>query len=379
MRCRFAPPHDQVAQAALSQFEQRAAQFFETLKEFPDSAALDTALRDVDESFEFVAVRRQGGELRLDVRTDVQTRPRLERFARSSPAGVQVVSERGARAFGQVQSEVLSLTGYELAGARVRAGITRGHLLEVVVYLVGIAGSSDVHADHAAELAVEGCLGERMVDDWVSGITSAPLPRNGPIRLLQHNDELARTFALSELPEAVERAVHGVRRSLLDERLEVAAPRSDWVMLEVEADDGQAVAQPDLLIASTFLPEMLKCFLEGAPFSSVRFARHGERFAYLKYESSGDLRMRVGARQALEDELDARLRAGALGAVVGNGVGRRHCYVNLALSDVDRALDELTQVARNSGLPRESWVLFCDTEWHFEWVGVWEHTPPPAA
>ncbi|HEU5072758.1 MAG TPA: hypothetical protein VFU02_01265, partial [Polyangiaceae bacterium] len=321
----------------------------------------------------------QGGELRLDVRSDVQTRPRLERFARSSPNGVRVVGERGPCSFEQVQSEVRSRTGHELASARVRAGITRGHLLELVVYLAGSAGTSDVHADHAAELAVEGCLGERTVDDWVAGITSAPLPRSGPIRLLQHNDELARTFALSELPEAVERAVHGIQASLLDERLEAAAPRSDWVMLEVEAGDGRAVAQPDLLIASTFLPEMLKCFLEGAPFSSVRFARHGERFAYLKYESSGDLRARVAARQALEDELDARLRGGALGAVVGNGVGRRHCYVNLALSDVDRALGELTEVARHTGLPRESWILFCDTEWHFEWVGVWEHSPPPAA
>lgn len=149
-------------------------------------------------------------------------------------------------------------------------------------------------------------------------------------------------------------------------------------MLEVEAGDGGASAQADLLLASTFLPEMLKCFLEGSPFSSIRFARHGERFAYLKYESTGALRERVAARQGLEDALDARLRSAGLGSVVGNGVGRNHCYVDLALTDVDRALGELKSVARRASLPCESWILFCDTEWYFEWVGVWEHTPPPA-
>lgn len=378
MRCRFAPPEDQAAQEALARFDQRAATFFATLSQSTDLASLEEALRSVDTSFELLAARRPAGELHLDVRADVQTRPRLERFAHSSPKGVHVVTERGARSFEQVRAEVRELTGHELAGARVRAGITRGHLLDVVVYLAGSAGTSDPYAGHAAELAVEGCLGERVVDDWVSAITSAPLPRSGPLRLVQHNEELARTFELSELPRAIERAVEGVHRSLLDERLEAVAPRSDWVMLEVDQGEAGAAAQGDLLLASTFLPEMLKCFLEGSPFSSLRFARHGERFAYLKYRSTGDLQERVSARQVLEDTLDARLRADALGSVVGNGVGRGHCYVNLALTDVDRALVALQQLARRAGLPPESWILFCDTEWHFEWMGVWEHTPPPA-
>lgn len=377
MRCRFAPPQDKVAQAALARFDERAARFFEVLSGARDLETLENALADVDVSFEFVAASRRGDEVRLDVRADVQKRPCLERFASSSPKDVKVVTERGARPFEQVQSDVRAVTGYELASARVRAGITRGHLLDVVVYLAGSAGSSDVHAGHAAELAVEGCLGERVVDDWVSAITSAPLPRSGPIRLIQHSDELARTFELSELPAAVERAVLGVRGSLADERLDATPPRSDWVMLEAEANDAGAAAQADLLLASTFMPEMLKCFLEGSPFSSLRFARHGERFAYLKYQSTGDLRERVNARQVLEDALDAQLRAGQLGCVVGNGVGRRHCYVDLALCDVDRALVEIEGVARRAALPRESWILFCDSEWYFEWVGVWEHTPPP--
>ncbi|HEY6727576.1 MAG TPA: hypothetical protein VI197_26250 [Polyangiaceae bacterium] len=377
MRCRFAPPEDQVAQAALARFDQRAERFFAALNQSSDLETLAQALADVDVSFEFVAARRQGAEVRLDVRADAQKRPCLERFAGLCPRGVQVVTERSARPFEQVRAEVRSVTGHELGGARVRAGITRGHLIDVVVYLAGSSDSSDVRAGHAAELAVEGCLGERVVDDWVSAISSAPLPRSGPIRLIQDNEELARTFALPELPAAVERAVHGVQLALFDERLDAAAPRNDWVMFEVEEGDGGSEAQADLLLASTFLPEMLKCFLEGSPFSSIRFARHGERFAYLKYASGGDLRERVGERQALEDALDSGLRAEQLGCVVGNGVGRRHCYVNLALSDVDRALGAIEHVARRAGLPHESWILFCDTEWHFEWVGVWEHTPPP--
>ena len=377
MRCRFASSQDQAEQGTLARFDQRALSFFEALKRTLDFEALEAELRAVDAAFELVAARRHEGGLQLDVRADARKRPCLERFAALRPEGVLVVSERGARPFDRVRADVRSVTGHEIGNARVRAGITRGHLLDVVVYLTGSSGSSDVHAGHAAELAVEGCLGERVVDDWISAITSAPLPRSGPIRLVQHNEELARTFALSELPQAVERAALGVQRALPDERLDVVAARNDWVMLEVGEGEGGAAAQADLLLASTFLPEMLKCFLEGAPFSSIRFARHGERFAYLKYESTGDLRERVASRQALEDALDARLRSQGLGAVVGNGVGLGHCYVDLALLDVEQALPELMQIARRAGLPGKSWVLFCDTEWHFEWVGVWEHTPPP--
>ena len=109
----------------------------------------------------------------------------------------------------------------------------------------------------------------------MSSITSAPLPKSGPIQLIQHNDELAKTFGLQELPQAVDRAVHGVHEALpaaplFAEPLPAAPERRDWVMLEVESGDGECSAQADLLLASTFLPEMLKCFLQGSPFSSVK-------------------------------------------------------------------------------------------------------------
>ena len=386
MRCRFASIHDKADQTAFAQFDTRAARFFRGLHQIHDFDLLEADLALVDDGFEFVGAVRQGSELTLNVRSEAPVRPRLERFAGLCPAGVSVVTERGPRPFERVRNEVRSVTGHELSNARVRAGITRGHLLDVVVYLTGSAGSSDIHAGHAAELAVEGCLGERVVDDWVSSITSAPLPRSGPtqLRLVQHNDELAKTFDLIDLPKAVERAVQGVHEALPAEPLHAAAPRGDWIMLETESGEGhagdgegRAAAQADLLLASTFLPEMLKCFLQGSPFSSVRFSGHGERFAYLKYHATGGLREKVSARQRLEDALDAGLREHALGAVVGNGVGHGHCYVDLALGDIDRALAELTEIARRAGVPRESWILFCDSEWQREWVGVWPHTPPP--
>jgi hypothetical protein len=379
MRCRFASIHDKAEQAALSRFDARAARFFQALREVADLDLLEAELGAVDDGFEFIGAWRRGTELTLDVRAEAPVRPRLERFAGLCPAGVSVVTERGARPFERVQNEVRSVTGHDLVNARVRAGITRGHLLDVVVYLTGCTGSSDIHAAHAAELAVEGCLGERVVDDWVSSITSAPLPKSQvmPLRLVQNNDELAKTFDLVDLRQAVDRTVHGVHEALPAEPLHAAEQRSDWVMLEVETGEGDSSAQADLLLTSTFLPEMLKCFLQGSPFSSVRFSRHGERFAYLKYQATGGLREKVSTRQTLEDALDAGLRAQALGSVVGNGVGHGHCYVDLALGDVDRALLEISAIARHVGVPSESWILFCDSEWQREWVGVWEHTRAP--
>ncbi len=375
MRCRFASPDDAADQRALADFDRRSRAFFELLPHAAGTAHLEEALLRVDEDFEIVSVHRQ--DQQLAVRSAVERRPRLQRFAAQAPASIAVSTQWSARPFPEALAVVKQRTGFDMAEARVRAGITRGHLLELLVYLHGAAGSSDERAQSAAELAVESCLGERIVDDWVVSIDAAPLPRGGPLKLVQASDPIDRTFPLSELRSTIERSTRAIRDGLAPQPLWQQPAGADWVLLEAEPHGSCVAAQEDLLFASTFLPEMLKCYLQDAPFSSLRFARHGERFAYLKYASGGALGIRVQTRQVLEDALDQALRSESLGCVVGNGVGRAHCYVDLALAEVDGALRIVCDTARRLGLPRTSWVLFCDSEWQLEWVGVWDETPPP--
>jgi hypothetical protein len=130
-------------------------------------------------------------------------------------------------------------------------------------------------------------------------------------------------------------------------------------------------------MTTTCVPELLKCYLEGASFSSVRFSRHAERFFHLKYEAEGPFEARRAQRIALEDTLDAELRRACAGAVVGGGLGLRYAYVDLALGELDRSVGVVRQVGKEQGLPLRSWLQPFDTDWQAEWVELHPDAPPP--
>ena len=375
MRSRFVSPGLSSEEAALRSFDALCGAFYARLLAQPTASALESALLELDPDFELLSLASGPSGLCLDVRSDLVKRPLLERFQNAAPHGVDVVIERGPRSFEAACSCAAEL-GVDLKQARVRAGITRGHLLELLVYVPPSKGRLPDETEAAVELFVETCLGERVVDDWIKSIDVAPLVGQGPLRLVQPDATQTAGFHLSELKAALDCTVQGIHAQLPERPLCQMPERDDWVMLE--AEPGQARArQADLVYASTCLPEMLKCFLEDAPFASVRFSRHAEHFAYLKYADAGQPEARVRARQLLEDRVDRALRELALGAVVGNGIGQHHSYIDLALGDVDRALGVLKHAAQACSLPTASWLLFCDTVWQLEWVGLRPQTEPP--
>jgi hypothetical protein len=145
-------------------------------------------------------------------------------------------------------------------------------------------------------------------------------------------------------------------------------PADDW------ADED------DLVLATTCVPELLKCHLEKAPFSSVRFSRHEEMFFCLKYLSEGSPEARLLARQTLEDALERALVAKRAGRVVGAGLGLRYAYIHLVLSALDAGLRVVSDVGRSLALPPRSWVLPFDSDLGGEWHEIWAGAPaPPAA
>jgi hypothetical protein len=134
----------------------------------------------------------------------------------------------------------------------------------------------------------------------------------------------------------------------------------------------------DLQVSATMYPEMLRCFLSGSPFSSSRFSRCGEQFCYLKLTLPGQtVDERIAQRIAIEEILDYSLVPGRLGCVIGSGIGSRYMYIHLSLQQVESALPIVTRRVREAGAGKESWVLFCDTVFADEWVGVWEDSPAP--
>ncbi len=373
MRCRFASLNSPTEQECLRRFDERAQRFYELVSSRAWGRLRD-ALAEVDGEFELVTARVDGDVAGLEVRSSVVKRAWLERFAGARPPGVEVVTERGPLDFESACERVAERTGFDVSEARVRAGVTRGHLFEIVLYLHEASAEQGAAAELAAELAVESCLGERSVETWVQSIDVAALPRKSRLKVVQSGPPSAESFPLAELKPTIDRAVQGVLDSLPDEPLCRQAPKSNWVMLETEPLDDSTEAQADLIMASTCLPEMLKCYLQQSPFTSARFSRHGEHFVYVKYPAQGDPAERVRARQGLEDALDVELRSRGLGCVVGNGLGRNHCYIDFALTSLNESLPWLCEAAQRAGFPRRATLLFCDSELQDEWIELWD--PP---
>jgi hypothetical protein len=299
---------------------------------------------------------------------ELEARGRAEHLAEHAPRGFHVSIGRPQAPWPAVCESVALLAGVDMSGARVRAGFTRGHLLEVVVGVPQSNGDPRL----AAELAVEGLLGEAFVDDWIVAIDSVALPRGGPLRVMQKGagDDM---HPLAELCAIAMRAV-----SAVDEQLP-SAPRAkrqvgaDWTVLEMDSADFGP--QPDRVLATTYEPELVKCALEGMPFHSRRFSKVGERFAWLGAPALGEGAARQARRQKVEDALDRGLRELGLGAVIGSGFGEKRDYLDLCLaaptsagafSDVarDPTLAALVHLARELDLGAQGAVLgFYDTRW----------------
>jgi hypothetical protein len=291
----------------------------------------------------------------------------------------RLAPDRGTPAvpFERAVETVRAESGIDFARARVRTGFSRGHLLDVVVSLPGGRGTEN--EKDAAERLVEALLGQARAADWLGQVMLEAAPRGGPLPLLDARGTREHFLPGAELGATFERAISGLYAGLPAEPFWSLGGELLWTMLEASAERADDYPeQDDLLLASTYLPEMLKCFLAGSPFASSRFSRHGELFAYLKVESrSSDPRLSLSARRVLEDALDAALVSERAGRVVGSGLGIRYSYVDFALSNVDHALEVVAAVARRVGLPERSWLLFCDTALDGEWAPIHANGPAP--
>ena len=136
--------------------------------------------------------------------------------------------------------------------------------------------------------------------------------------------------------------------------------------------------QQDLFVGKSLLGDMWTAAHSGGSFCSQRFSRFGELFCYVKTDGSVDLSAeKFTDKAAIEDALDAALKASGTGAVVGGGTGLRYSYVDLALTDPDKGIHEVVDVLRKGNMVKRTWILFFDDIYRSEWVGVRDDSPAP--
>jgi hypothetical protein len=223
----------------------------------------------------------------------------------------------------------------------------------------------------ACELLVDLLLGREQRDTWIGSISSVPGPKPSSLRMIGSDDDLFHH--IETLEETIGRGIAGIVAQLDERPYHRFCEQAAWTLLDVEPrmSNAACVAQDDLILCSTMLPEMLKCFLQGQPFSSLRFSRNAEIFCYLKYRSEQvATEERLGERVALEDALNRALVPGGVGCVVGAGLGLHYGYIDLALARLDHGAQLTQRVFANSALRGPGWLLFCDSEWSHEWIAL---------
>jgi len=314
---------------------------------------------------------------------DASAWPLAELMLANAPSDVGCVLSLGRSAvpLAVAVEEVKATHQLDLSRATLRAGFGRGHLLELTLGVPGGVGSEN--EQNAAENLVRAVVGDRVFETWVGAVHVVPAPRFPSLRVL---DVTAPRTSLhvTELFDTVSAATRGVLAGLSESPLGVMVPaapgvdashtspnrRGEWTMLEMEPlSNERATRKDDLILASTSTPELLRCYLDGAPCASRRFSSR-ETFVYVSYaDTDRTMAARLARRGVIESALDACLSG--VGAVTGVGFGVKTSYVDLGLHDLEAGLERVQSALRELDVPADTFIQFFDSELAEEWLAIW--------
>ncbi len=210
-----------------------------------------------------------------------------------------------------------------LETSRVRAGFTRGHLLEVVVHVPFDVEGDDESLQIAAEVYLETRLGDQLMDRWIANVSIARIARTRGLLVLGDAADQADHYPLEQSDAIIARATEALSRELPNSKLHQDPEEHAWAALEIPLLEGSPLG--DRTFASTLEPEALKAALEGMPFDSRRFTLGEEMLVWCVWEADVDFTERLRVRQ----EVEAALVGLSHVSLVGTGFGARRDFVDL--------------------------------------------------
>jgi len=227
-------------------------------------------------------------------------------------------------------------------------------------------------------LFVMAAIGEEAFDRWVGPVeVVSKLPVGGLRGALGLGTP---GIGIEAFPAAIQAEI--ARREAARPMTPLAASdlESGWKLVKRELPATEATefaGQDDWFTLLSARPEIhLDARRPG--FSSARWSRHGERFAYLKMDGIAGLgASRLRDRAEVEEEVDRILRQAGAGAVLGGGMGLRYAYVEVVLTDVPTGAAALRQALRQASVPARTWLLFHDDELAEEWFAMGETREAP--
>jgi hypothetical protein len=327
--------------------------------------------------WEFGPARRthnvQAGGHRLVITPEAEhwLRPMLGHVLSRAPniPGWEFYAHRLPEDIGHARAAVKGRCGVDFKQAGIEARIGRNRKIDVLYTFPQEAWDQN-KARNVAFVLTETLLGEETLDAWI-GVIDAVDPREPGHRWLP-----------------LERAgdtVSAVAKSMVDQLpaeplYRVPKEQAHWksYQLKPERDADDFPLRSDLIIATTCNMELIEAAFSSLLFDSRCHSRCGEYFCYLKIDANDvPSEHRVDFRAALEDPLDDALQRAGFGGSIGGGSGIRYSYVDLSLTNVMQAVPLIRQVLAQQRAPLRTWLLFFDSQFEKEWLGVYPQTPPP--
>jgi hypothetical protein len=307
-----------------------------------------------------------GQRLVLTPEAEHRLRPLVDVVLARAPKldGWEFHAHRLAEDLTEALRTVAERTSVEFYGWQAHADLTDEGLIDVVLS-PPFALSEKEEARAAAPLLVESLVGEELMDLWIGDIEIGSHTGSGP---------------LGDLAPIVRALVEAQRARLPRLPYWRRAREGPWTLLRLAPRTGQSdfAGQQDMLIAKTMDLDLWKALHGQRPFQSRRFSRSGELMATLKIDGAGCLPGDgVVDKASIEDAIADTLEPLKLGGQIGGGTGLRYSYIDLALTNVEAAMDALCPVLRAARLPRRTWLLFFDADLGDEWIPLWDDSPAP--
>lgn len=244
--------------------------------------------------------------------------------------------------------------GVDLSSSRVRVGVSRGHLLAVVIAVPLDVTFDMATLEAAASLLVEAALGDDFVDQWLISIDVTRSRRNSGLVMVRDSVDDSVTYPIEQLDELAERGSMGILETL---PVSLISNTSDaWTALELELAGAGPGAERTF--AATTEPEALKGALEGLPFDSRRFVTGPEIFVWTHY--SAEDRANRHALRARVERVASELGGGI--RLAGTGFGADGEYLDFWLRAEHAELARLgTALAGEASSPVT--LGFYDSRW----------------
>lgn len=328
------------------------------------------------------AVDCDGHRLVITPESARHLRPLTETILDKAPTlpGWEFYGHRLAEPVDMVGPTVEARVGFEPEDYQVQVQIGELNRIDLCYFSPTIPSSEDQQSRHAAFVITETLLGEELLDNWIGYIDVAPLKKQGVLgSLLGKQSEAKSLIPLDRMHDTVHAAIGSLHDQL------PRTPHYDWVdsaewtgwKLEPDQQDDYC-EQQDLFVGFSANPPMWTAAHQGGVFDSRRFSSVGETFCYVKLDGSEGLdEEKFADKSEIEDALNAALVPAKFGCHMGGGTGLRYSYIDLALTDLERAIDVIRKVLQAGNVPRRSWIQFFDSNWCAEWVGIYDDSPPP--